>query len=198
MKHPSRPLLIGSAVAASAVLVAVAVGTGIGATAGTASGSSDASDTGSASASAEPAPAPTAVTSFPGLATADSDTPTLATLASAEPQAGTAVQAAGPFDDRFVLQDLAFGESGVTGSVEVTSDVSEVIELEVIAGFYGADGTLLGENSFVLHADEEESGHAHTHSGPPEEVHAFTVPVPPSLAGQAVSAAVGVPVLVNE
>ena len=196
MKHPSRPLLIGSAVAVSAVVVAVAVGTGIGATAGTGSGSGAAS--GTASASGEPAPAPTAVTSFPGLATADSDTPTLASLASAGPQAGTVIQAAGPFDDRFVLQDLAFGESGVTGSVEVTSDVSEVIELEVIAGFYGADGALLGENSFVLHADEEESGHAHTHSGPPEEVHGFTVPVPPSLAGEAVSAAVGVPVLVNE
>ncbi len=194
MKHPSRPLLIGSAIAASAVLVAVAVGTGIGATAGTASGPEAAS----ASATAEPAPAATAVTSFPDLATADSDTPTLASLASAGPAAGTVTQAAGPFDDRFVLQDLAFSGDGVTGSVEVTSDVSEVIELEVVAGFYGTDGALLGQESFVLHADEEESGHAHTHSGPPEEVHEFAVPVPPALAGTAVSAAVGVPVLVNE
>jgi hypothetical protein len=184
MKHLSRPLLIGSAIAASGVVVAVAVGAGIGASAGSASAPAD----------PEPAPAATAVTSFPDLVVADSDTPSLASLASADPRAGTVAQASGPFDDRFVLHDLALSDSAVTGSIEVTSDVSEVIELEVIAGFFGADGALLGENSFVLHADGEE----HSHAGPPEEEHEFAVPVPAPLAGKAVSAAVGVPVLVNE
>jgi hypothetical protein len=182
MKHLSRrPLLLGAAVTAS-VVVAVAVGAGIGAAAGVASAEPD------------PAPSATAETSFPDLAAATRETPSLASLAAADPAAGTVAQASGPFDDRFVLHDLALGDAEVSGSVEITSDVSEVLELEVVAGFYNADGVLLGENAFVLHADEEE----HSHAGEPEESHAFTVPVPDALAGEVASAAVGVSVLVNE
>lgn len=183
MKQIPRPILLGS-VAVAGMAVAVAAGAGIGAGLGSAS----------AAAERDFVPAASAATSFPGLAVADADTPTLPGLASAAPPAGAVVQAAGPFDDRFLLHDLEVSDSAVTGTLEVTSDVSELIELEVIAGFYDADGALLGENSFVLHGDEEE----HSHAGPPEEEHEFTVPVPASLAGQAVSAAVGVPVLVNE
>jgi hypothetical protein len=196
MKKLSRPVIVGAAVAASAVVVAVAVGAGIGSSVGSRVGTASAADSPTTAVSAErdSAPAAAAATSFPDLAAATTDTPSLPSLTTADPRAGTVAQASGPFDDRFLLHDLAFGDSAVTGSVEVTSDVSEVLELEVVAGFYDGDGALLGEGSFVLHADEDE----HTHSGPPEEEHTFSVPVPQALAGRVVSAAVGVPVLVNE
>ena len=132
-------------------------------------------------------------TSFPGLTPATDD-PTLAGLADASPAAGKVVQVAGPFDDRFSLRSLAFDGRKVSGSVLVTSDVSEVLDLQVIAGFYSRTGALLGTGTYSFHLDESHT----TASGVPVETMPFTVKVPASLQGEAVSAAVGVPVLVNE
>ena len=131
--------------------------------------------------------------SFPGLV-APTDEPQLAGLDRLRPAPGQVLRADGPFDDRFALDDTGFDGTAVTGTVRVTSDVSAVLELEVVAGFYDATGDLLGTGRFVHHLVETDAGHAPT----PEEHIEFTVSVPAALAGQAVAAAVGVPVLVNE
>ena len=76
----------------------------------------------------------------------------------------------------------------------MTSDVSDLLELEVVAGFYSSAGDLLGTGRFTFHLDESHS----TASGVPDEAMRFTIKVPASFQGAAVSAAVGIPVLVNE
>lgn len=131
-------------------------------------------------------------TTFPGLAAARKE-PTLAGLKQQDPRPGTVVTVTGPFDDRFHFDDLALADGVLTGSVSVTSDVSELLELQVLAGFYARDGEFLGSGRFVHHLDESQH-----HTGPPQEVERFRIAVPDRIRNQAVSAAVGVPVLVNE
>ena len=80
---------------------------------------------------------------------------------------------AGPFDDRFLLENLAFDGASVSGAVRVTSDVSAVLDLEVVAGFYDDKGALLGTGRFVHHLVDDGS-----HSGAPEELVTFTIAVP--------------------
>jgi hypothetical protein len=166
------------------VLVGVAVYTATGA-----AGSSGSAGT---AVSAGPPAGFTPQATFAGLEPA-SGNPELASLNDARPGAGQIVQAAGPFDDRFVLEDLAFDGVTASGVVRVTSDVSDVLDLEVLAGFYDDQGVLLGTERFVHHLVEDGS-----HTGPPEETQVFSVAVPGSLVGRAVAAAVGIPVLVNE
>lgn len=141
--------------------------------------------------SAAPVVAPQ--TSFPALAPPVGE-PELTSIDSIRPTAGEVLQANGPFDDRFVFEDLAFDGTSVIGAVRITSDVSELLDLQVVAGFYDAEGQLLGTSRFVHHSAHEEGGH----EGPPELREEFTVAIPEGLGGSAVSAAVGVPVLVNE
>ncbi len=134
------------------------------------------------------------VTNFPDLP-APTGEPDLPGIASGAPRGADAVgRIAGPFDDRFQWGRVTFDGRRITGSLEVTSDVSDVLELQVLAGFYDAAGALIGRNRFTYHLDEE----AHHADGPPSEHEAFAIVVPKKLRGQAVSAAVGVPVLVNE
>jgi hypothetical protein len=135
-------------------------------------------------------------TSFPGLEPAASE-PQLPGLTALRPRPGEVVQAAGPFDDRFLLRDLRLDAGTLYGSAQITSDVSDVLEFEALAGFYDEQGRLLGTGRFVHHLDE---GHVHEgeQAGPPSELAEFSIPVPAEAAGRAVSAAVGVPVLVNE
>ncbi|MUK02198.1 hypothetical protein GM708_09845 [Vibrio cholerae] len=141
----------------------------------------------------EPAQAPTATvqTVFPDLAAPDGE-PELESITTASPAPGEILHAAGPFDQRLVLEDLAFDGSTVSGEVLVTSDISSLLALQVLAGFYDKEGTLLGTGRFDHHPGSE-----HTHGGP-SEPEAFEITVPAEFADQAVSAAVGVPVLVNE
>src|SRR4051794_23538677 len=153
---------------------------------------------GSASCAASPAqggPQPTVSvqTSFPGLAAAAGE-PELASIRQARPKPGTVAQAKGPFDDRFRFEHLAFESGTVTGTVGITSDVSDLLELEVLVGFYDKDGRFLGTNRFVHHAGADN----HAHPGPPSENEPFKVAAPAGTAGQAASAAAGIPVLVNE
>jgi hypothetical protein len=137
-----------------------------------------------------------AVTSLPGLtpATEDAALPSLRSLA---PAPRTVAQAAGPFDDRFELRGLSFDGKQVRGSAQITSDVSEILELEVLAGFYDVQGRLLGTARYV-HDVTEPPANCHEAAGTPAEAEPFTIAVPGRLRGTAVSAAVGVPVLVNE
>lgn len=148
----------------------------------------------SAPATASETPSPVVMTSFPDLP-APSGEPDLPGLASAAPDSPRTVgRIPGPFDDRFAYGKVTFDGQRVVGSLDITSDVSDLLELQVLAGFYDASGTLLGTARFTHHLDES----THHDDGPPSEHETFTIKVPRKLAGTAVSAAVGVPVLVNE
>jgi hypothetical protein len=175
MRLSLRSGLIGGVLCAGVVAAAVVIGV----------------TAGGQTVSAQPAVA--VMTSFPDLVPATGE-PTLPSLDALHPVPGTIVQAAGPFDDRFELGALTFDGSTAGGTVTITSDVSELLELELVAGFYGADGTLLGTGRYVHHA----TGNEHTHSGPPSESETFEIAVPAGLTQPAVSVGVGIPVLVNE
>lgn len=112
----------------------------------------------------------------------------LPSITSAHPSPGTVVQAAAPFDDRFTLMAMRLDRGAVTGTLTVTSDVSELIDLQVLVGFYDARGSLLGTAAYDKHGEGAR----------PDEVVHFRVSAPPAVRGAAVAAAVGVPVLVNE
>lgn len=140
-------------------------------------------------------PQTAAQTTFPDLTPA-AGAPTLASLADLHPEPGTVVEASGPFDDRFHFQRLSFDGTTVTGTTTITSDVSEVLELEAVAGFYDRNGALVGTARDVYHLDE--SAHQPADEGVPEESYPFSITVPGELRGRAVAAAVGVPILVNE
>ena len=145
---------------------------------------------------ADIAAAPAARTSFSGLAHATGE-PTLPSLQGLHPAPGTVAEATGPFNDRFSFHGLSFDGVRVRGSATIASDVSDLLELQAVAGFYDRKGRLLGTAQYVHHA-EETSGHASSDAGPPEETQRFAIAVPRQWRGAAVSAAVGVPVLVNE
>lgn len=159
------------------------------------SSSSSEPDGASAPATVSDSPSPVVMTTFPDL-DAPTGEPELPGTADAAPDSpGTVGRIPGPFDDRFDYGRLTFDGQRVVGSLDITSDVSDLLELQVLAGFYDASGTLLGTARFTHHLDE---GSGHQHEGPPSEHETFTIKVPRKLAGNAVSAAVGVPVLVNE
>lgn len=140
-------------------------------------------------------------TVLPGLSAATGE-PELPALATLRPAAGRVVQVPGPFDGRFVLDNLTFDGRRVAATVRITSDVSDLLELEALAGFYDAKGTLLGTGRYVR-PDPARQGHAEPTAPAPGgagagEAHRVTIDVPAALRGRAVSAAIGVPVLVNE
>ncbi len=139
-------------------------------------------------------PQTAARTTFADLEPA-SESPTLGSLDDLHPAPGQIVQAAGPFDDRFRFEKLRFTGSKLTGAVMVTSDVSDLLDLETVAGFYDRDGTLIGTARDSYHLDETTAGHG---DGPPDENHPFSIAVPHEIRGRAESVAVGVLVLVNE
>ncbi|MGA8996143.1 MAG: hypothetical protein WB441_17735, partial [Nocardioidaceae bacterium] len=120
--------------------------------------------------------------------------PALPGLRTAAAPAGTVARVAGPFDDRFRLTGLRLGRTAVSGDLDVTSDVSDLLELQVVAGFYDGRGRLLGSGRFTRHEDP----HGEQVSGTPDERVHLRIAVPVPLRGRVVSAAVGVPVLVNE
>ncbi|MFF4789521.1 hypothetical protein ACFY2M_07065 [Streptomyces sp. NPDC001276] len=104
----------------------------------------------------------------------------------------------GPFTDRVRITKLtlAKGPAAVTGHLVVTSDVSDLIALELRAAYYDAQGRLLGTGTF----EHTEEGHAHgEHSGPQAENGGidFTVPAK-GLQDTPAAAVLSIPVLVNE
>lgn len=174
---------------ATVVIGLLAAGTVAAVTAFTVTGSAGIADPGPVAAALPAA----ARTSFPGLVAATGE-PELASVRGAHPRIGQILQADGPFDDRFVLEDATFSGSAVSGVVRVTSDVSDVLELQVLAGFYDRHGKFLGTSRFVHHLGAD----GHAHAGAPQLREKFTVQVPAAMAHRAVSVAIGVPVLVNE
>ena len=114
------------------------------------------------------------------------------------PAPGTVLVEEGAFTDRLALRGLALqGGTRVVGRIANTSDVSELIVLEVQADFYDAAGRLLGSGTSA-YADEEftDTGATAVEVGP-DDTFAVEVSSRPALAG-AVSAVVTVPQLVNE
>lgn len=142
-----------------------------------------------------PDPVAAARTSFPDLEHASAE-PTLPSLNIMHPIPGKVVEAAGPFDDRFHFERLRFDGTTVSGTADITSDVSELLEFEALAGFYDRTGALVGTARYVHHLDATHSDHAPEENA--DQAHAFEIRVPQQLKGVAVAAAVGVPILVNE
>ena len=140
-------------------------------------------------------PATVAATELPGLEPATGE-PELAGIDTASPAPGEVVQVPGPFDDRFTTDHLSVAGGAVSGRLLITSDVSEVLELQVLAGFYDERGTYLGTGRAVYHVDEG-SDHAED-AGPPSQLQEFHVVAPRRYADQVAAATIGVPVLVNE
>lgn len=118
--------------------------------------------------------------------------PPLASL-SPVPPAGTVRQGPGPFDDRFTMTPQ-LEPTGAAADITVTSDVSELIVLELQADFYDGAGLLLG-TAKTTH--QEKHGDGEDHADSDDGVH-LTVTAEPAYRGRVASAVVSVPVLVNE
>ncbi len=174
------------------VLVAAAAGAAVTLVVGQ-QGRDPGSESSAAGSTPEDSGGPVVRTRLPGLV-APTGEPMLPSITAAHPAPGAVVVAEGPFDDRFTLTRLRLDGTRVTGALRVTSDVSELLELQVLVGFYDRDGRLLGTNRYV-HSGAE---HHEADSGTPSEVVRFSVAVPRSQRDRVASAAVGVPVLVNE
>ncbi len=107
------------------------------------------------------------------------------------PAPGTVVHGAGPFDDRYGLTAVRLRDRTLTGTLVVTSDVSELLDLEVHAACYDRAGALLGIARQVVHGED------HAHEAADEDA-ADEVPVRLRCPARVRSAVLTVPVLVNE
>lgn len=108
----------------------------------------------------------------------------------------------GPFTDRIRLDGVGLAEDGsaVTGALVVTSDVSELLELEVTAWFYDAAGRLVGTGEQVVDAaphTDAEHGEQHGYA-PRTEGEPVALQLRAPQGARAHSAVLSVPVLVNE
>lgn len=97
----------------------------------------------------------------------------------------------GPFTDRLSFHGLRLRAGRVSGTVDVVSDVGEVIGLEVRVDFYDRAGAFLGSARQVF--DTEATGRFHSTAG----VTGLPVTVAAPVGGY-YSAVLTVPVLVNE
>jgi hypothetical protein len=78
-----------------------------------------------------------------------------------------------------------------------TAAATMVVAAVVAGGLLRRRRPAAGTGRFTYHLDETAHDPAEEH-GPPDELEQFTIPVPAGVQDRAVSAAVGVPVLVNE
>ncbi|MFX0578284.1 hypothetical protein [Nocardia nepalensis] len=138
--------------------------------------------------------APQADTPVPAAAPSLTPKTTEAPAASIAAAPGEVRLTPGPFTDRVRLTGTRLAGSTVHGTLAITTDVSDVLALEVRAAFYDAAGRLIGTGLFE-HADEEPyGGGRHV---PHNDGIDFTITSAP--ADVPVSAAVlSIPVLVNE
>ncbi|KPI33863.1 hypothetical protein OV450_6255 [Actinobacteria bacterium OV450] len=180
MRHLTR----GAAAAPAASLLALAVGC---------SGSPDGGDAGAGkparSAAAVALPAP-------------SGAPAPAAVLTPPAKTGEVRVEQGPFTDRVRLTALALapaGKPGVTGHLAVTSDVSDVLALDLRAAYYDADGRLLGTGTFHYQEEGADASGADHHDGPRAAGDGidFTVPAD-QLTSTPASAVLTLPVLVSE
>lgn len=112
------------------------------------------------------------------------------------PAPGTVGRASGPFDDRYELTAAALRAGEVTARVQVTSDVSGLIVLEVQADFYDGAGALLGSAR-----SETAEGHGGTSDTELEAEHGgvlVRIAGAPAWRARVASVVLSVPVLVNE
>ncbi|MFJ8040814.1 hypothetical protein ACIRBX_09955 [Kitasatospora sp. NPDC096147] len=102
----------------------------------------------------------------------------------------------GPFTDRVKLERLTLDKgSAVGGHLTITSDISDVLALELRAAFYDQQGQLAGTGTF--HYQEEESEGAHLGPRAAEGGIDFSIPAE-KLTSSPVTAVLSLPVLVNE
>ncbi|MEV4558281.1 hypothetical protein AB0K51_15000 [Kitasatospora sp. NPDC049285] len=103
----------------------------------------------------------------------------------------------GPFTDRVKLTGLSLtGAPAVTGHLTITSDVSDVLALEVHAAYYDATGHLLGTGTFQYQEEEAATGQ---HTGPRATGEGIDITIPADhLTGTPTGAVLTIPVLVNE
>jgi hypothetical protein len=120
-------------------------------------------------------------TALPGIVPARGE-PGLPGLRTARPPRGGVARVAGPFDDRFALSRLSFADGRASGVLTVTSDVSDLLELQVVAGFYDADGRLLATRRFVHHGELHEVAV----NAAPNETEAFPLRAPGPVRARAV------------
>ncbi|MQY25997.1 hypothetical protein [Nocardia aurantia] len=138
-------------------------------------------------------PAPTAVPSSPAAAAGPRTAePPAATLTGAAP--GEVRLIPGPFTDRVRITGARLEKSTVRGTVAITTDVSDILALEVHAAFYDAAGHLAGTGVFQ-HADEEAGGGG-GHRPHNDGVDFTITSAPGDITVSAV--ALTIPVLVNE
>ena len=123
--------------------------------------------------------------------------PAPAALLNPAPAAGEVRLEPGPFTDRVALTGLRLDAAAgvVHGHLTITSDVSDVLALDIRAAFYGADGKLLGTGTF--HYQEEGDGEEHKHAPATHGGIDIAVAAAPATNG-ATSAVLSIPVLVNE
>ncbi len=120
----------------------------------------------------------------------DVERPAPATLAVNQPP-GTVTLQPGPFDDRVRIRGARLSGDRVTASLDVVSDVSELIALEIRVDFYDTSGTLIGTGR--QQDDAKDSERYHGTGG------VRGLPVTVRSPGRGASSAVlSIPVLVNE
>ncbi|MBA2807794.1 hypothetical protein E0500_010325 [Streptomyces sp. KM273126] len=145
---------------------------------------------------AEPLAAGTSAAALPPPRSAPSPAATL----PAPPKRGEVRIEEGPFTDRVRLTGLSLtGGSAVSGHLAITSDVSDVLALELRAAYYDAEGRLVGTGSFEYQEEGQEADGGHHHDGPRAAGEGIDFKAPATeLTGTAAAAVVSVPVLVNE
>ncbi|MEU8763588.1 hypothetical protein [Streptomyces sp. NPDC048659] len=135
------------------------------------------------------------VTAFPAPRGAPAPAPSLA----AAPRAGDVRVEDGPFTDRVRFDRLTLTDRRtVTGRLTVTSDVSDVVALELRAAFYDTRGRLAGTGTFTYSEEHgAERGGSHGERRAEGAGIDFSVSLPASAPAPA-AAVLSVPVLVNE
>ncbi|WP_225838781.1 hypothetical protein [Streptomyces sp. NK08204] len=141
-------------------------------------------------------PASATAAALPAPRTEPAPAPTL----SPAPHRGEVRIEAGPFTDRVSLKRLTLTDKpAVTGHLTITSDVSDVLALELRAAYYDSRGRLLGTGTFQ-YQEEGEDAQGDDHADGPRAASGgidFTVPAT-HLTGTPAAAVVSLPVLVNE
>ncbi|MFJ1549130.1 hypothetical protein [Streptomyces sp. NPDC088246] len=181
MRHPIR-----STTAAVLGTIALTALTGCGTSAGTGPGKG------------EPLAATTSATALPLPPPRSAPSPA-ATL-PAPPEQGEVRVEEGPFTDRVRLTRLTLtGGSAVSGHLAITSDVSDVLALELSAAYYDSKGRFIGTGSFQYQEEGQDAEGGHHHDGPRAAGEGIDFKAPATeLTGTAAAAVVSVPVLVNE
>ena len=110
------------------------------------------------------------------------------------PAPGTVTELVGPFDDRFTLAELRLTSGVVTSKLRVTSDVSEIIDFEIVAAFYDAKGGLLGTARQGIKEGDGSAGSPTAENGGV----LLRLAAAPAYLNRVASVQVRVPIMVNE